>query len=90
MTNCSSLEFEMVYDLHQVEAEQAWNMSRGKNLDVNAKNIFIVLTTVKHGNNWDLIGIMFSINVLTFERSIIRMVKIVTDTMYLIFFANSA
>ena len=83
MTNFSSREFDILFDMFRENAEPAWNGGRGKKSAFTAKDVFFMLVTLlKHGGQWDFVGRMFCINGPTFERTIMRMVDIVNKDMY--------
>lgn len=61
----------------------------GKKINARGKDILMMLlTTVKHGGHWYVLGRVFNISGPTFERMILQFARLVLDHVYSLFIAD--
>ena len=73
LTNFYPAQFEEIWLIVQEFITKNYNSGRGKRCKVSGKDILLMLMTVlKHGGQWDLLGRIFNIKGPTFERMITR------------------
>lgn len=65
---------------------EGWNVGRGRKFKTSGKYaFFILLTIVKHGSNWDFLGVLFDLKGPTFERIIFYVLDVLSDFSYDVF-----
>lgn len=86
MCNFNASEFEFLWQLLESFVLQNYNSGRGKKCHVTGKDmLFMLLTVMKHGGHWDILGRVFKIKGPTFERMITKFIRLVSDHIYKIF-----
>jgi len=72
MCNLTAPEFRLLYNKMHDEIVENWNTGRGRRSPFKAMDVFfMLLTTMKHGGSWDVLGKMFNIKTSTFERTVV-------------------
>lgn len=83
MSNFSPRKFNVVRKELSGHVAKNWKVGRGRKLLHCPKDvIFMVLTVVKHGGNWDFLGNMFKIKGPTFEKLIMGYMKVIWERLY--------
>ena len=60
-----------------------YNIGRGRKSPFSGNDVlFMVLTVLKHGNNWDLVGRIFKIKEPTFGRLVMKFVHLISERFY--------
>lgn len=83
MTNFSPLEFQTLWSRSSDFVKSVYNQGRGKKCAVSAQDmLFITLTVLKAGGQWDFLGRLFGFKGPTFERMVLRYVNHIVDYFY--------
>ena len=83
MTNFNIRQFESIWTTFADFITSKFNVGRGRKSPFTSKDVlFIVITVLKHGGNWDLLGRVFKIKGPTFERLIMIFIRLITDEFY--------
>jgi len=83
MCNLTAPEFRLLYNKMHDEIVENWNTGRGRRSPFKAMDVFfMLLTTMKHGGSWDVLGKMFNIKTSTFERTVVKFLSMISPHMY--------
>ena len=83
MTNFSATEFSFLWNLIGSFVLANWNVGRGRKSPFSAEDVlFMLLATMRHGGQWDILGKMFKIKGPTFERTIVNFLRVIADKMF--------
>ena len=86
MTNFEPAEFEEIWLLVEEFISQNYNVGRGKKSEVTGKDaLFMLMTVLKYGGQWDMLARIFLMKGPTFERLITRFARLVSEQLYKIF-----
>lgn len=91
LTNFSGMEFFRLWDKMQGHVSSNWAVGRGKKSKYKAKDIFFMtLVTLKHAGSWDWLARMFKMKGATFERIIVKFIRMLAPKLYEIFVESAA
>ncbi|KAF0707425.1 Aste57867_6617 [Aphanomyces stellatus] len=80
MTNFTSAEFDVLWSLVETPLNSRWNEGRGARSTISPKDaFFMTLTVFKHYNAWDKHAIDFGFKPPTFQKTIMRVVDVLTS-----------
>lgn len=83
MTTFNPRELKRAYDRFRDSILQQWNMGRGKESTFKARDVFLMLlTALRNGGQWDIIGHVFRIKGPTFEQLISEFVTVLSPMVY--------
>ncbi len=83
MTNFSTCEFRRLWRVVDGFVSANWNIGRGRKCLYCPRDIlFMTLTTIKYGGQWDVLARIFSIKTPTFERVIMQFIKLTGPFLY--------
>ena len=80
MINLTSTELMELRDQLRECVEAKRNKGRGKRCKQSRKDaMFMLLTVLKHGGQWDFLELMFTVSAASFKRVVVTMLEIVCD-----------
>ena len=83
MTNFYIRQFQSIWTTFADSITSKFNVGRGRQSPFTGKDVlFMVITVLKHGGNWHLLGRIFKIKGPTFERLIMNFIRLITDEFY--------
>lgn len=83
MTNFTASEFFKIWDYTSNFISTKWNVGRGRKSSCKGKDVlFMMLTVLKHGGNWDYLAGMFCMKGPTFERMIVNFIQLLSEHWY--------
>ena len=83
MCNFTLPEFEELWALFSEYMQQNWNKGRGRKSPYTAKDVFFMLLTVlKQGGAWDMMGMCFKISPTVFKKLITNYAMILSEHAY--------
>ena len=86
MTNFLSQTFELLWNNLSDLITQTYNVGRGRRSKVSGKDaLFVTLTMLKHGGQWDMLARVFDMKVPTFERLVTRFVQLISHFVFACF-----
>lgn len=83
ITNFNAKEFQIPWNSCAPFKERNWNVGRGrKSLFTIKEVLFMLLSVLKNGGNWDFLGCVFKMKGPTFERLIAGYLKMLSKHAY--------
>ena len=83
MANFSAAEFEFLWTSTISLVLANWKVGRVRKSAFSGEDVLLMLlSTLKHGGQWDFLGKMFKIKGPTFERTIINFLWVIGDRVF--------
>ena len=83
MTNVLPRNFELLWNHLSEYVTQTYNVGRGQRSKVSGKDaLFITMTVLKHGGQWDMLARVFSMKGPTFEGLVTRFVSLISQFVF--------
>ena len=83
MCNFDSTQFFELWIMIEDYVSKNWNVGRGKRTQYKAQDVlFMTLTVLKHGQQWNFTARLFSIKCSTFERLITGFLRMISETLF--------